>query len=119
MIWSIFILVILFILFHWYSKVKFCERKHEKEFFIAEVIEYRNEKISIRNDYTKIPYPYVRTNKDNPSLTRVKYAKSGSLPFEIGENIDVFWEGDVLYYWSAYDIGLYKFLPSKWNFWSK
>ena len=85
----------------------------------AVVIEYWNEKSPMRNDFTKLAYPYVQIKKDNPKLTRLKYADSVSKPFEIGAEVEVFWYEGILYYWHAYDKGLYKFLTSKWSIWNK
>lgn len=99
MIWYLFIIPILYLLFQWQGKVEFYKMKNGKEPLKAKVIEYRNEKSPMRNDYTQIPYPYVQTDSDNSKLTKLtkltklKYANSMSKPFKIGEDVDVFWYG--------------------------
>jgi len=52
----------------------------------------------MRNDFTLIPYAYVQIEGRKEKLVRLKYC--------------------VLYYWDAYDVGLSKYLPSKWDFWN-
>lgn len=85
----------------------------------AEVVEYRYHKSPMRNDYTQMTYPYVKINEESERLIKLKYASSGSKPFKIGEQVDVFWYAGVLYFWHAYDRGINKFLPKKWDFWNK
>lgn len=85
-----------------------------KEKLKAEVVEYRNEKSPMRNDYTQIPYPYVRirTDRQGEKLVKLKYANSLYKPFKIGEEVEVFWYAGVLYFWHTYDKGITKFLPA-------
>lgn len=81
----------------------------------AKVIEYRNEKGPMRNDFTKLPYPYVAINDDMSRLFKVKYASSGSHPFKINQHIKVFWFSGTLYYWETFDGSFYKYVPEKYS----
>jgi hypothetical protein len=119
MLWTVLTLLTLFILFEWKNKIDFYKSRVGKERLKAIVVEYRKEKGPMRNDYTMIPYPYVIIDGDVSKLIRLKYASSVSKPFPIGEEVEVFFQAGILYYWGAYEKGLSKFLPSKWDFWSK
>lgn len=114
MVFFLFILAVFAVL--WYSKVSFLNMREGAEKLNATVIEYRNEKGPMRNDYTEIPYPYVRIEGSTERLIRLKYASSGSKPFEINETVHAFWFAGILYYWEAYDKGMYKYIPGKINF---
>jgi hypothetical protein len=83
----------------------------------AEVIEYRKEKVNIRNDYTRIYYPYARILNDEQHFGKnmlVRYANSWYKPFKIEERINVFWNNGELFYWNAMDHGIDSILPNKW-----
>lgn len=101
----------------WQGKVAFAEMKKGKTPRKAKVLFYKKEQVPFRNDFTKIPYPYVELEGDESRPTRLKYAKSGHKPFKVGSYIDVFFYGGTLYYWHAYDKGLLKLFPSSWKFW--
>ncbi len=119
MIWIIVIFPLIFVFVNWSGKVRFYQMKRGEGMYKAVVMEYRKERMSMNSDETKIPYPYVQIEGFNSPLTKLKYASSGSKPFEIGERIDVFFNEGVLYYWNAYENGWLKFLPAKWDFWNK
>ena len=72
----------------------------------------------MRNDYTLLNYPYVRVDlKEGGYVVRkLSYANNYSEPFEIGEQISVFWNDDYLLYWNTYDRGFYKYFPENWRF---
>ena len=72
----------------------------------------------MRNDYTELDYPYVKIDLENNQHTirKLKYANSWNKPFKIGQKVDVFWYGNDLLYWNAYNNGINKYLPNKWNF---
>ncbi|WP_348739208.1 hypothetical protein [Tenacibaculum sp. 190524A02b] len=91
-------------------------RNNSKKIY-AEVVEYRKEKGSMRNDYTLLNYPYVKieTEKGEYIVVKLRFADNSSKPFKIGEKIVVFWYMDDLLYWNAYDNGLYKYLPESWK----
>ncbi|UTW67042.1 hypothetical protein KFE94_02705 [bacterium SCSIO 12643] len=83
----------------------------------ARVVEYRKEKVPIRNDYTRMDYPFVVLLPDRDRIIRkLRYANSWSKPFEIGEEIDVFFNENDLLYWDAYEQGIYKYMPDTWRF---
>ena len=112
----IFILVVVGILiFLMHTKIEFIRNRNGCEKISAEVIEYRKEKSPMRNDYTLLEYPYVRIcDGDEYILRKLRYANNWQKPFKIGERIDVFWLGNDLLYWNAFDKGIYTFLPEKW-----
>ena len=118
-LWFIPILLVV-ILVSINNKVKYTVLRNNSIKVSARVVEYRLEKVPIRNDFTRIDYPFVVLLPDRDRLIRkLKYTNSWSKPFEIGEEINVFlYENDLLY-WNAYENGLYKFLPNTWDFWSK
>jgi len=72
----------------------------------------------MRNDYTLLNYPYVEIeiNEDESIIVKLRYANSYGKPFEIGEEVFVFWNNGELLYWNAYDKGIYKYLPDNWKF---
>lgn len=100
-----------------YIKITFLKNRNQSKKITAKVIEYRTEKSPMRNDYTMLSYPYVKIGDDQDTILRkLRYANNFNKPFKIGEQIDVFWDGNDLMYWYAYDFGLYKYLPKSWNF---
>lgn len=119
MIWFGIIIVVVFGLFHWHSKIKFVKQRESNRKLSAEVIEYRKEKSPMRNDYTRIPYPYVRIIDEEVSseLIKLKYSNSFKNPFQISDIVEVFWHEGTLFYWNAYDEGIMKYFPERWNFW--
>ena len=112
----LFIIVLIFLNLT-YSKIKLLKIRDNSKKIIAELVEYREEKSSMRNDYTLLNYPYVRIKTENNEFRVVKlsYANNYSEPFKIGEKIPVFWYSDKLIYWNVYDKGVYKYLPKKWG----
>ena len=101
------------------EKILFTKDRANAKKIIAEVVEYRKEKVPIRNDYTLLNYPYVRIDLENEEyvLRKLRYADS-SFPFKVGEKINVFWLANDLLYWDAYNHGFNKYLPEKWDFWN-
>ena len=100
------------------SKIDFIKARNSSEKILAEVVEYRKEKVSMRNDYTKIEYPYVKIDleSDEYILRKLRYASNAKRYFKKGEQVHVFWKGNDLLYWHTCDEGLQKYLPEKW-FW--
>lgn len=117
MIWSIIIILIIFILFLINSKIEHIKLRNNSKKISAEVVEYRKEKGPFRNDYTLLNYPYVKIELDDGEYTirKLRYASNANKPFKIGEKIFVFWNISDLLYWNAYDRGLYKYLPESWK----
>lgn len=110
----VFVFIIFVVLTN--SKIDHLEMRSSSKKIKVEVVEYRKEKGPMRNDYTMLDYPYVKIDLDNDyMISKLKYANSFSKAFTIGDQIDVFWYGSDLLYWNAYDEGLYKYLPQKWN----
>ena len=60
-----FIIIIIFLLFISNDKIQFLKARTLAEKISATVIEYRLEKGSLRNDYTKLDYPYVKLDLPN------------------------------------------------------
>lgn len=116
MILSLLIFVILLLGILMNSKLNFMTLRNGSEKLTARVVEYRSEKGPIRNDYTKLDYPYVEIEGFPDRLIRLKYAKSASRPFPLGQEIKVFWSFGILYYWNAYEKGFYKYLPENLKF---
>jgi hypothetical protein len=116
MICGLLIILILLYLVLWNSKVKFLKMREASKPITAKVIQYRNEKGPMRNDYTPLPYPYVSINDNTSELRKLKYASSNSKPFKINDEIIVFWFSGTLYYWDAFDRGVYKYLPGQIKF---
>lgn len=104
-----------YIAMQWRGKVKFYKMRKGKTLILAEVAEFRDEKSPMRNDYTKIPYPYVRLLSEDGTekIVKLKYSNSLSTPFTLGDFVEVFWYGGTLYFWNAYDFGLTRYLPVK------
>jgi len=112
----IFIFILVFVALT-NSKIRLIKKRNNSEKIEAEVVEYRREKSSMRNDYTLLNYPYVKIKTENGEsiLTKLSHADNYSKPFEIGEKIPVFWYSDKLLYWNVYDKGIYKYLPESWS----
>ncbi len=119
MIWSLLLFSIALYLFQWKSKIEFLEIRKDKVKIKAKVIEYRKSEVPIRNDFTKISYPYVElsTSQEHYDLVKLRHTSSWQKPFAVGQEVDVFFYADDLLYWNAYDYGYTKYLPSKWKFW--
>lgn len=100
------------------TKIEHLEIRSKAKKISAEVVEYRKERVQMRNDYTELNYPYVKIDLDNGECTikKLRYANSWNQPIEIGQQVDVFWYGGELLLWNAYDSGFYKLLPVKWFF---
>lgn len=114
--WILILFPAVAILLIWNAKLRFLKMREGCTPIVARVIEYRNERGPMRNDFTKLPYPYVSINEDRTRLFKVKYASSGSHPFKINEDINVFWFSGTLYYWETFDTGIYKYIPKKFRF---
>ena len=98
-----------------FQKRSFLDSRDRSAKIIAEVIQYRAEKAPMRNDYTQLYYPYVRILSEGVDLgkvVRLKFANSWRKPFDIGEKVEVFWSGGELFYWSAFDRGIRKYIPA-------
>ena len=117
-IWSFVIIGIGILIYMIHTKIQFVKLRSSALKIKAEVVEYRQEKGPMRNDYTKLNYPYVKIDLENGDYTirRLRYADNISKPFKIGEVIYVFWYNNDLLYWNTYDRGWKKYLPEKWNF---
>lgn len=118
MIWSmpiIFLVAILLLLMH--DKIKYIKLRNKAKKVSAEVVEYKKERGPFRNDFTLLNYPYVKieTEKDKHIIVKLRFANNWNKPFKIGEKIPVFWNESDLFYWNAYDRGLYKYLPESWR----
>lgn len=120
MIWIISFLLLLFILHSWKTKVDYLSIRQGRKKMNARVIMYKKEKVPMRNDFTKISYPYVEilNSEKHPNVIKIRYANSWSKPFKLGQKIAVFFYAGELMYWHAYDRGYSKYLPSKWKFWN-
>jgi len=118
MSWYLAFLPIACLLFMWYNKIEFYSKRKKEYKLKASVVRFVKEKSPMRNDFTLIPYAYVRIEGRKEKLVRLKYSDSWSMPYKVGDQVDVFFYAGVLYYWDAYDVGLSKYLPSKWDFWN-
>ncbi|RXG18360.1 hypothetical protein DSM03_1011042 [Leeuwenhoekiella aestuarii] len=116
---GILLIPLIFILFLIHSKVKFLKLREGSKKLLATVVEYRKERGPMRNDYTLLNYPYVRISTEDLYYVKqkLKYANNWDRPFEIGQEVEVFWCGSDLLYWNAYETTFFKYLPSKWSFW--
>lgn len=114
-LYSVLLIFIIILLFTIYNKVSYIKIRTNSKKVRATVIEYRKEKSPSRNDYTLLNYPYVKIDLDTGEyiIQKLRYADNYSFPFIIGQQIHVFWDGDKLLYWNAYDRGIYKYLPEK------
>jgi hypothetical protein len=112
-----FSLIITIFLFLINEKIKFIQARKVSEKISATVIGYNKEKGPFRHDYTKLNYPYVIVELQNIEARGIKlhYANNMNENLKIGQKIDVFWLGNKLAYWYAYDEGWVKFLPGSWN----
>ena len=116
-IFSACLVLIAILFFMTYHKIEFMKIRSTSKKISAVVIEYKKEKGPMRNDYTPLNYPYVKLDSDNNNLiVKLRYANNLFEPFDIDEKIAVFWHEDDLLYWDAYNRGLNKYLPEKWNF---
>lgn len=117
MLISISIVTIFRIITEINSKKEFYNLRNGKKKLLAKVVEYKKYKSPLRNDYTQILYPHVIIigDEDEKSI-RLKFTRYPKKPFKIGEEINVFWHGKLLYFWDAYDIGWQKKIPSNWDF---
>ena len=117
-IWSIVSIGFGILIYLTHTKIQFIKLRSNSLKIEAEVVEYRREKGSMRNDYTQLNYPYVKIDLENGDYTirKVRYADNSSKPFKLGEIIYVFWNDNDLLYWNTFDRGWKKYLPKKWNF---
>ncbi|KAA3439207.1 hypothetical protein [Rufibacter hautae] len=106
-------MALVFLCLMMYNKNYFYKLRRPSEKLFAEVVEYRWEKGPMRNDYTKLCYPYVRiSGKEESSLVKLSYANNHSEPFKIGEVVEVFWHEKTLLYYHACETGFMKFIPA-------
>ncbi|MEQ9424608.1 MAG: hypothetical protein RJQ09_09340 [Cyclobacteriaceae bacterium] len=109
---------LIFILFQANNKIHFISLRKNSKKLRAKVVEYRKEKVPIRNDFTRIDYPFVVIlSETQPIIRKLRYSSSWRRPFRVGDEIDVFFNGSDLLYWNAFDKGLNKFLPYSWKTW--
>lgn len=115
--WTLLCFLLGIFLYLTHTKIEFLKIREGSIKITAEVVEYRKERGPMRNDYTKLNYPYVKIDleKDDYIISKLRYADNVGKSFKIGQKIDVFWYGSDLLYWDAYDNGFNKYLPHKWN----
>jgi hypothetical protein len=92
---SLFLIFIatIFLLVKAIEKVHFLDLREGSEKIKAEVIDYRKEKGPMRNDYTRLNYPYVKILTDGPDrgkVRRLRFATNWSKRFKKGQTIYVF-----------------------------
>ena len=93
------------------EKSRFLKIRNSSTKRSAKIIEFRKEKIqSLRNDYTKIYYPYISINNET-ELHRLSNANSWEKKYKINETIEVFNYGDKWIDWNTYNKGFYKLIP--------
>lgn len=111
----ILIFILLFGVYFTYEKVRYLKIKKESKKLSAKIILYKKEKGRMRNNYTKLYFPYVEiTNSE--TIIKLHSANSATKDFKIGEIVDVFWYKNELLLWNEYERGFYKYLPSKLPF---
>ena len=108
----IFFLSVYYVFLVWKSKYDFYELRKQKQPILAKVEEFRERKMPKRNRFLKCPY--VRFTSENGESKLVKiYSDSVSRSLQIGDIIEVFSYGGILYYWESYNKGWLKYLPIK------
>lgn len=102
------------------SKISFIKKRAKALKIEAEVVEYRWERSSMRNDNSKLNYPYVKITSEDGDyvIKKLHYANNWSKSFEIGQRIYVFWKDNKLLYWEAMDKGFMSIFPSRLDFWN-
>jgi len=115
----IFMIIVFFLVFT-STKMSFFKKRKNSLKIEEEVIKYQLEKSTMRNDYTKLKYPYVKIKSTDGrhTIEKLHYANNWSESFKIGEKINVFWSGDKLLYWNAMDKGYMSIFPSRLDFWN-
>lgn len=114
--WFILTFVLLLLIYNSYLKWKFNRIRSNSKKRKGHVVQYKKEEGPMRNDYTKLHYPYVKIDFQNKASKtyKLRYASSSSKPFKIGENIDVFLHENELFYWKTFETGLSRFIPDFW-----
>lgn len=85
------------------EKSRFLKIRNSSTKTSAKIIEFRKEKIkSLRNDYTKIYYPYISINNET-ELHRLSNANSWGKKYKINETIEVFNYDDKWIDWNTYN----------------
>lgn len=114
------IVLIIYLLALTKIKVQHAQCKSISKNISAKVIEYKMEHGSPLGDDGSRYYAYVKIELENKEFIHQKLehviGHVSLSPFKKGENIDVFWYGEKLFYWNSYQTGIFKFLPSKWGF---
>ena len=86
----IIVIILLIFIFQIFEKSRFLKIRNSSTKTSAKIIEFRKEKIqSLRNDYTKIYYPYISINNET-ELHRLSNANSWMKKYKINETIEVF-----------------------------
>ena len=107
----IIVIILLIFIFQIFEKSRFLKIRNSSTKTSAKIIEFRKEKIkSLRNDYTKIYYPYISINNET-ELHRLSNANSWGQKYKINETIEVFNYGDKWIDWNTYNKGFYKLIP--------
>ena len=107
----IIVIILLIFIFQIFEKSRFLKIRNSSTKTSAKIIEFRKEKIqSLRNDYTKIYYPYISINNET-ELHRLSNANSWGKKYKINETIEVFNYGDKWIDWNTYNKGFYKLIP--------
>ena len=107
----IIVIILLIFIFQIIEKSRFLRKRNSSTKKNAKIIEFRKEKIqSLRNDYTKIYYPYISINNET-ELHRLSNANSWIKKYKINETIEVFNYGDKWIDWNTYNKGFYKLIP--------
>ena len=97
----IFVSIAILLLFKLIVRTNHLSARKNSKKLKATVIEYRKERIkAIRNDFTKIEYPYVKIKEDNNTkLICLRNASSSKRYYQIGEEVEVFWHDEKLLAW--------------------
>ena len=95
-------------------KTSFLLRRDKSRKHIATVVEYKNERIP-GNILRKAAIPYVTINDSSSKLHKLSFNSQGKLFFREGEEVEVFWHKDKLYFWDTFDqLWFDKITPSNW-----
>ena len=97
------VFILLIFIFQIIEKSRFLKIRNSSTKTSAKIIEFRKEKIkSLRNDYTKIYYPYISINNET-GLHRLSNANSWGKKYKINETIEVFNYDDKWIDWNTYN----------------
>jgi len=99
----VIVIILLIFIFQIIEKSRFLKIRNSSTKTSAKIIEFRKEKIkSLRNDYTKIYYPYISINNET-ELHRLSNANSWGKKYKINETIEVFNYDDKWIDWNTYN----------------